>query len=336
MINSNTRNFWKDESIALLSLSSIEGLGYWSLWKIASSGYFFQDLLFHEKNELLLGTLKEFKVKAKLDNIKAISWVNYRKELWLKGKELFDNLIKNGVKIIHFNEDSYPAALKTIEEPPSWLFIIGNSDLLNETSVAIVGTRTPSDDGKFLAQYIGQLLPTINVPIVSGLANGVDQLIHISCLRFNIPAIAVLGMGIDFIFLNECNKIAKEILTKGGCIVTEYLPKQSYSKENFVRRNRIQAGLSRITIPIEWKIKSGTAHTVRYTYKFQRDLICLRLRDWTNHEELNFASSIGAKIYTIPDEQDLLISHINQSLKREMIPINKKDPAVQESLFEFL
>ena len=74
---------------------------------------------------------------------------------------------------------------------------------------------------------------------------------------------------------------AMRILARGGTVVTEYLPQQSYSAENFVRRNRLQAALAKVLVPVEWAAKSGTAHTVKYAADLGRPIACLQLPDWS-------------------------------------------------------
>ena len=131
-------------------------------------------------------------------------------------------------------------------------------------SVTIVGTRKPSEDGLFLARYVGACLADWPAATVSGLAAGIDQLAHESSLRAEVPTIAVLGTGILDNYPKDSQVLRDRILGAGGAIVSEYLPRASYSAENFVQRNRLQAALGRVLIPVEWARRSGTAHTVRF------------------------------------------------------------------------
>lgn len=166
---------------------------------------------------------------------------------------MYQRLKGEGVQIIHSGEENFPKSLRTISEPPKWLFVQGNLSLLHQASVAIVGTRNPTDDGLFLAKYVGACLPYFNSVTVSGLASGIDQLVHQKSIRFNTPTIAVLGTGIRREYPANSNGLRLKILEHGGAIVSEYLPNQSYSAENFVRRNRLQAGLAKVIIPVEWQ-----------------------------------------------------------------------------------
>jgi predicted Rossmann fold nucleotide-binding protein DprA/Smf involved in DNA uptake len=122
----------------------------------------------------------------------------------------------------------------------------------------------------------------------------------------------------DKILLNYpagSEELRNKIYKKGGAIVSEYLPHQSYSAENFVRRNRIQAGLSRVVIPIEWKPKGGTAHTVRFAKEANKKIICLKLPDWSDsHLELSLAQKMGAEVLTIPGQESEFIHSVTQFL----------------------
>lgn len=107
-----------------------------------------------------------------------------------------------------------------------------------------------------------------DVVTVSGLATGIDQIAHIESLRYGIPTVAVLGNGMFVEYPSGSGRLKHQILASGGTIVSEYLPNQSYSSENFVRRNRIQAALCDTLVPVEWMIKSGTAHTVNFAIDY--------------------------------------------------------------------
>ncbi|WP_195743705.1 DNA-processing protein DprA, partial [Pseudomonas syringae] len=139
-----------------------------------------------------------------------------------------------------------------------WLFVQGQMANLHKQSVTVVGTRKPSEDGIFLTRFLLAALAIRSCPTVSGLAAGIDQVVHTESIRYGIPTVAVLGTGILQNYPKGSEKLREEIVNSGGTIVTEYLPTQSYSAENFVRRNRLQAGLGEILFPTEWSIKSGT------------------------------------------------------------------------------
>jgi predicted Rossmann fold nucleotide-binding protein DprA/Smf involved in DNA uptake len=168
----------------------------------------------------------------------------------------------------------------------------------------------------FLARYVGACLGDWAVPTVSGLAAGIDQLAHEYSLRAHVPTIAVLGTGILEDYPRGSEELRERILAAGGSIVTEYLPNASYSAENFVQRNRLQAGLGRVVIPVEWSRGSGTAHTVRFATELRRPIACLRLPDWPS-EKVQFEPGLGKEtgaIFTVPRDQREFGSFVTNAL----------------------
>jgi DNA protecting protein DprA len=194
------------------------------------------------------------------------------------------------------------------------LFVQGNPAILRSKSIAAVGTRKPSDDGIFLAKYTAAILQYLKCSVVSGLAVGIDQLIHREALRYKQPTIAVLGHGLFAAYHAIDVKLRDQIVSSGGAIVSEYLPRQGPSAENFVRRNRLQSGLACALIPVEWNAKSGTAHTVRFSIEQDRALAALRLPDWGQRDELTFAEANGGTVFTVPGEDEKLQRFLENAL----------------------
>jgi DNA protecting protein DprA len=220
-------------------------------------------------------------------------------------REMGDLLTEMGVRLLFRDDPRFPRALLDLERPPHWLFVQGATAPLAMPAVAIVGTRRPSEDGLFLARYVGACLGDWPAATVSGLAAGIDQLAHESSLRADVPTIAVLGTGILDNYPKGSDVVRRRILEAGGTIVSEYLPRASYSADNFVQRNRLQAALGRVLIPVEWARRSGTAHTVRFATALKRPIACLRLADWPA-DRLVLEPGLGretGEIFTVPREQ---------------------------------
>ena len=314
----NSQDYWINETIALLALSLMKGVGYWTIRNLTIKGLSLKQVLKTNTREEFTEYLKQ----AGCKNASQLSetWENSIREIWQEAVKLYRDLKNQSIEIIHYGQEQFPQQLKEIDEAPQWLFVQGNISLLYQQAIAIVGTRQPSEDGKFLAKYIGGCLAYWKDAVtVSGLAYGIDQTIHQESIRFNVPTIAFLGTGILLNYPANSEKLRHQILEKGGTIVSEYLPSESYSAENFIRRNRLQAGLSQVVIPIEWKPKSGTAHTVRFAKAANRQLICLKLPDWSNleHPELSVAQEMGAKIFTIPGEESELIKTVQKFIDKK-------------------
>jgi len=291
-------------------LSSIKGIGYWTLFKLASSGLSFNSIIKSGDFDEFRGCFA--KSGCKLPNLPDIEWQSYQRLIWSAGNELYKQVKQLGARIVHFGEPDFPDSLRHIQEPPRWLFIQGDISVFRKPKIAIVGTRKPSEDGIILANYVGACLPFLGAATVSGLATGIDQLVHKMSIRFGVPTIAVLGNGIFVNYPSGSECLRQDIITNGGLVVTEYLPGQSYSAENFVRRNRIQAGLGNVLVPVEWKARSGTAHTVRYASANNKPIFCLKMPDWVdeNHSEIDLAKELGGEDYIFPIDSGKFLENI--------------------------
>jgi DNA processing protein len=171
----------------------------------------------------------------------------------------------------------YPQLLLEIPDPPAVLYYKGRIDLLENQgvfpTVAIVGTRHPSDYGKRWARKLSKTLAQAGYTIVSGLAKGIDTEAHQSCIAFG-RTIAVLGTGVDVVYPWSNRELAQRI-TQNGLLLSEYPAGTQPEKVNFPRRNRIIAGLSRATLVIEAPIRSGSLITARLANEYGRDVYAL-------------------------------------------------------------
>ncbi|HHG2096277.1 TPA: DNA-processing protein DprA [Klebsiella pneumoniae] len=312
------QGFWKAETVAFLALQSLNGVGFRVLYKVAAQKIRFRELIKTDDIDYFEKMLR-YKID---DSIKQSheSWMQFKLNLWNKGIELAREYSKKNIWILFFDQEIFPQQLKSIPEPPLWLFVEGNYRILHQPSVAIVGSRKSSEDGFWLTKYIVSAMANLGIASVSGLADGIDQKAHIESIKFNIPTIAVLGTGINNNYPRGSEELRSLIVANGGAIVTEYLLGQSYSAQNFIRRNRIQAGLAQITVPVEWNIKSGTAHTVNFTKDYGRSLVMLYLYDpdLENAEIHTVRSYFRGKIFKIPTQTNELIEFLKQPEEGEL------------------
>jgi DNA protecting protein DprA len=189
--------------------------------------------------------------------------------------EQLSSLSDKGVHIIPFK--NLPSRLRKIPDYPRWLFVQGNRDLLyHKSAVAVVGTRNPTEGGRIATGYVARLLAPYDITLVSGLAEGIDEAAHRESLAEGVKNIAFLGHGINFIFPASTGELRKQIIDKGGAVATEYLPHEHYQKAFFVERNRLQAALATLVIPVEANPRGGTAHTIRWARKYDRTVIGIR------------------------------------------------------------
>ncbi len=173
-----------------------------------------------------------------------------------------------------------PVQLRGIPDAPSWLFVQGKASTLQERpAVAVVGTRKPSKAGLRAAELVAKIIAAYPITLVSGLAEGIDQQAHRASLREGVRNVAFLGHGINMVFPASTKSVREQIVKKGGAVVSEYLPDEHSRRSSFVERNRLQAGLADIVIPVEATSRSGTAHTVRFAGKYSRQVVGMR---WGN------------------------------------------------------
>lgn len=182
---------------------------------------------------------------------------------------------EQNIDIISINEETYPQALKEIYDPPISLYLKGNKKILNQKSIGIIGCRDCSEYGKKCAKYFSYNLAKEKINIVSGLAKGVDSYAHIAVVD-NLTdcgkPIAIVGNGLDTVYPKENEYLAKKIIEKGGCILSEYPLGTKPEKMNFPARNRIISGISSGIIVIEAKVKSGALITVDFALEQGKDI----------------------------------------------------------------
>jgi len=176
------------------------------------------------------------------------------------------------VKVVSYSDVEYPQHLKELEDPPLLLFCVGNTDLLQSvSSIAVVGTRQNTALGKLITEKTVQFLCSHDCVIVSGLALGIDAEAHAAALRVQGKTIAVLVDVIN-VAPSVNKQLAKQILDQDGLLVSENFPETNIIPSMFVKRDRIQAGLSQAVIAIETSTDGGTMHAVNTALGLRRDV----------------------------------------------------------------
>jgi DNA processing protein len=195
------------------------------------------------------------------------------------GAEALDKISELGIQLVRIGDPDYPRRFLDLDvnNRPLWFFFKGSIDLLTQDCIAVVGTRSPSATGVFLAQYAVSAVRELNVPVVSGLAKGIDEVAHEWALTCNLPTISVLGNGLMRPYPQKNSELANKIVDAGGLLLSEYMPAAQPTAENFVWRNRLQAALATCVIAPEWKRSSGTAHTIRFAKNMGRLTVNLHL-----------------------------------------------------------
>ena len=175
-------------------------------------------------------------------------------------------------------DPDYPSLLAEIPSAPTVLYYRGQAQIAqpqtNAPAIGIVGTRDPSDYGKRWTRKIASCLASKGYPIVSGLAQGIDTEAHTACLEAGGLTIAVVGTGVNMVYPPRNQQLTAQI-AQHGLIVSEYSANTPPDRSHFPARNRIIAGLSRVTIVIEAPTKSGALITAYQANDFGRDVYAL-------------------------------------------------------------
>lgn len=181
------------------------------------------------------------------------------------GAGVVARLRADGVAVLTIDDDTYPARLRTVEEPPHVLFVRGAAAALAaQQAIAIVGTRRPTEPGRRIAARIADGVARAGAVVVSGLALGIDGAAHAAVVAAGRPTVAVLGSGHDRLFPRAHVRLAAAIVETGGAVVSELPPDASPSKGTFPRRNRLISGLADATVVVEAAARSGALITARW------------------------------------------------------------------------
>jgi DNA processing protein len=187
---------------------------------------------------------------------------------------VFNNSVKNGIKIISILDKEYPVNLKNIYDAPVILYCKGNLTSNDAYSISVVGTRYPSEYGMDVCRKLVEELSQNMIPIVSGMARGIDSIAHKTSLTKNNQTYAVLGCGADVIYPPENKKIYGEII-ENGAVISEFEPGTGPDKVNFPRRNRIISGISVGTLIVETGIKGGSLITAEFALDQNKEVFAV-------------------------------------------------------------
>lgn len=183
-------------------------------------------------------------------------------------------IAENKFKVIDIFDDSYPYLLKQISSPPLLLYLKGNVELLKNYSLAIVGTRAPSEYGKRVAFSFSAQLADFGFTVVSGLARGIDTEAHKGAIRKSASTIAVLGSGLNKIYPLQNKALAKHICQE-GLLISEYPINTPPLAKNFPQRNRIISGLSQGVLVVEAAARSGALITANFALSQNREVFAV-------------------------------------------------------------
>jgi len=301
-----------DELLNLLALLKVEGIGDITAKK----------LLTHCGNSEAVFKSKASQL-ASIDGIGSVLLKNLKdKSVFEKAEHELKFIRKNNINVSFFLEDNYPDRLKHCIDGPVLLFSAGNINLKNRKIISIVGTRQITSYGmEFCKKLISDLAP-LDPIIVSGFAYGVDIVAHQAAMEHDLQTIGVLAHGLNQIYPKPHKKYVAKMEENGG-FITEFWSTSSPEKENFVKRNRIVAGIAEATIVIESADKGGSLITATMANEYNRDVFAVpgRTSDKYSQGCNNLIKTQRANLLT--SAADILYI-LNWNLENEAKPIQKQ------------
>lgn len=236
-------------------------------------------------------------------------------------RNILEKCNKRNIEIVTRESNNYPIQLKEITKAPLILYVRGNLKSF-EGAVAIVGSRRCNDYGKTVIVELAEVLSLKNIPIISGMAKGIDSYAHTVALYNNNYTIAVLGTGVDKCYPSEHITLMNKII-ETGAVISQFAPGTSNVKANFIKRNELIAMLSEKIVVVQASKDSGALHTAKYGFEYNKEVYAV---PGTIYDKYSYGSNMliskGAKIYTSPQN---IASEIN-------FTTNKEEPKIHNEI----
>ena len=218
------------------------------------------------------------------------------------------------ITIITCFDDDYPVRFNLLgNQRPLYIYVAGEKSILNDETVAVIGTRKPSEFGVNAGRKI--IAAIEHSVIVSGLALGTDRVAHEAAIRSSLKTIAVLPSGLNNISPSSNKQLANIIANGNGCLISEYDFDDRAEKYTYLRRDSLVAALSDVVVVIECGEKSGTMHTVEYALKMHKPIACYytdRGGDYTGNKKL---IDNGSAVRLVkPDDINTVIDSVSKQI----------------------
>jgi DNA processing protein len=311
------------ELFYLLALLKVDGVGDIMAKKLLVNCSKAEDVFKTKTNQL-----------AAIDGVGSVLLKNLKdKSIFEKANQELEFIRKNNITVSYFQEENYPDRLKHCLDSPVLLFSGGNINLKNKKIISIVGTRQITSYGtEFCRKLIEDLIP-LDPVIVSGFAYGVDIVAHQFAMDYNLQTIGVLAHGLNQVYPKTHKKYMAKMEENGG-FITEFWSSSNPDKENFVKRNRIVAGISESTIVIESADKGGSLITANLANDYNRDVFAVPGRvtdrysqgcnDLIKTQKANVLTSAADLIYVLNWDLEKKPKVIQQQLFIDLNPDEQK------------
>ncbi len=249
------------ERLAYIALALIPGLGARRLAALLSR--------FGSGSEVLRASMMEV---AEVEGITRAAASAILSPPLTEAQALHDRAAAKGHRTLVPCDPDYPGQLRSIPDPPVMLFAVGNVDVLALRSVAVVGSRKHTRYGADVAKRIGEVAASAGIPVVSGMARGLDAIAQTAALDAGGTSIGVLGTGADIIYPWENTALFKRMEIE-GLLLTEHPPGDRGFPGAFPRRNRLISGLAQVLVVVEAAEASGTLVTVTSALEQGREVL---------------------------------------------------------------
>lgn len=313
---------------ALLTLKKMPNLGDISIKKLVQTIGSAEGVLKEKKEHLLtIPGIGAHKIKG-FDDTNILKAVAHEMEF----------IEKEQIKCLHFDSEDYPFLLKQCIDSPVLLFTAGNYDLHDRKIISIVGTRKVSKHGIEFCETLIAQLKSYNPIIVSGFAYGTDITSHKAAMDQNLQTIACLGHGLNQIYPKSHKRYMASLESNGG-FFTDFTSTDKFVPQNFLRRNRIIAGMSEATIVIESADKGGSLATAQMAHSYDREVFAVpgrysdSLSTGCNQLIKNHQAHLLTNVDDIITNLNWDCDHNNPPPQLDLFPTLTKD---EEKVYQFL
>ena len=297
----------------LIALNQIDKVGDKRISELINH-YESVENIFEDKEENIKELLEK-KFKSQISNFD-------KNEILDKANIIVEKSKDYGIGILSLFDEDYPFNLKQIDNPPYILYYKGDLKKLRRNSIAIVGTREPTNESRKYSFELASKLSSLNISVVSGMAKGVDREAHLGAISSLVNTVAVLGNGIDTVYPSENLQIYNKLVEK-GIIVSEFEIGRKPDRMNFPRRNRIISGLSYAVVMVEAASKSGALITVDYALNQGRDVYIAPYDEknnvyFGNHKLYKDGAKIAYSFIDILEDFDSIFSNDDDYTKMKL------------------
>jgi len=255
----NIPNHWDIASI--IALTYIKGMSYAEHKKIVERYSSYQEFISNAFN-IKQGDFFSSNEPAKSKNIEA-------------AKQQIDICETQKINIVTIWDEKYPHLLKTIPSAPTVIYVYGELQKSDAVSISVVGTRKCTTYGKLATEMFVSEFIKNDIVVTSGLAYGVDSVVHQTAIKQGGKTYSVIASGLDKILPQTAKKLADEIVESGGAIISEYKCGTVALPAYFPQRNRIISGISKATLVVESAIKGGSLITARFALDQGREVFAV-------------------------------------------------------------